>query len=233
MNINKKLTGAVIIGVVVLVLGYFAVQKFTFQNQDEPATVPKEDTKSDDSNSNTASSTDDNSKLKIIIEPVKNTSMPNLDRPIVIKGTASAEQKQKTEEAIRKIIESLRKDSKSYNNWQMLGLYRKEIEDYEGASEVWEYMITVWSKDSVTFGNLGVLYGSYLKDPQKSEKYFLQAISLDPTSFNLYEQLYEMYRYLLKDKAKAIEILQKAKIAIPGDAATIQKIIDDYEKSTR
>lgn len=93
--------------------------------------------------------------------------------------------------------------------WIDLGLKRKAEEDYEGARDAWQKAVEIDPNSSVSFRNLGVIYGYYLNDPQKAEKNFLISIEKDPQLAYLYVTLYDFYRDVLRDPEKAKSVLQK------------------------
>jgi tetratricopeptide (TPR) repeat protein len=103
----------------------------------------------------------------------------------------------------------LKKDANSFQNWLDLGILRKGIEDYSGARDAWEYASKRWPGNSISFGNLGDLYGFYLKDYGKAEVNFLQSIKNTPDRERAYVQLADFYLNVMKDSAKAKEALEE------------------------
>jgi tetratricopeptide (TPR) repeat protein len=141
---------------------------------------------------------------------------PSLDKQIVFKNGTSEEEKTR----IRMEIETISKQLKDNNNlsdaWMQLGLLRKSISDYEGAEEAFEYATKIRPEDALAYGNLGVLYGYYIKDNVNAEKNYLMAIEKEPTTPFYYYQTYEFYHDVLKDNVKAKEILERGLEWIPG-----------------
>lgn len=133
---------------------------------------------------------------------------PSLDRPIVYPAGMPAQIKKDNKSKISVIIDALKSDPSSFNNWIDLGLYRKLLEDYEGARQAWEYASLLRPQSPASFSNLGILYGYYLKDAPKAEKSFLKAIENDPKDINLYFQTYDFYKDVMKDLAKAKAIIE-------------------------
>jgi len=155
-------------------------------------------------------------------------SHPDLNRPIVVNAHVSKNQEAQIRAKLEEIILLLRDNPAYYDAWIDLGIYRKEAGDYEGAKEAWQYATDLNPNRSVAYGNLGVLYGYYLPDHQKSEQNFLIAISLDPSYLYLYGQLSDFYRNVLNDTQKAKDILQKAADANPEQREEIEKIIASF-----
>jgi len=145
-------------------------------------------------------------------------SVPILNRPIVIAVPMSEAQKQSTKAHMESVIAELREEATLYNNWLELGVYRKLIGDYEGAEEIWKFMTVHWTDDPVSYSNLANLYREQLQDLSKAETYSLLAIEKAPHLFNYYYHAYELYRFVLKNDAKAREILMKGKERNPAEA---------------
>jgi len=153
--------------------------------------------------------------------------LPNLDRAVVFGDDFSEEQKTKLMSQIDSAVEALKKDNYYFNGWINLGLFRKAVGDYEGTKEAWEYASAIMPQDALSFSNLGVLYGYYLKDNKKAEENYLKAIENEPLNGYYYNQLYEFYRDVLEDKTKIRQILEKAVKNKTGDYQDFQKILDD------
>jgi tetratricopeptide (TPR) repeat protein len=150
---------------------------------------------------------------KVEIIPIENESsanipIPDLDKPIIFGDNVSEEVRKTTTEKINILIEELKKDNNLFSNWIELGLYRKLIEDYEGAEEVWKYASIVWPKNTISFSNLGDLYHYYLKDFPKAEQNLRVAIENDKNNAQAYIALHELYKYSYKqDTALAESVL--------------------------
>ncbi|MBI2108889.1 MAG: hypothetical protein HYT93_01755 [Parcubacteria group bacterium] len=147
------------------------------------------------------------------------TPVPDLDRQIVIPDSTHPSQKDEIISKISALVVLLKQDASLFNEWIDLGLRRKSIEDYEGARQAWEYASVIRPNNSISFGNLGALYGYYLGNPILAEKNYLKAIENDSKLPYLYVQTADFYLEVLKDVEKAKEILKKGLIAVPGDEA--------------
>ncbi len=173
-----------------------------------------------------ATTTDDNPTITIL---PPNPAPSELDRPLVFKNSnLSDAQKQTIEDKIKELIADLRKNPGHYEAWLDLGLNRKDAGDYEGARDAWERAVLVDPSRSVAYGNLGVVYGFYLGNQPLAEKNFNEAINIDPQFLYLYGQFSDFYKNIVKDIAKAKEVLRRAQDANPKDRAEIQKIIDSF-----
>ena len=146
--------------------------------------------------------------------------IPDLNRPILFSNsTLSIEQQKQAEQKIRGFEAAIKQNSDDFASWMNLGIYRKSIDDYEGARQAWEYAGLIRPGNSLSFGNLGFLYGYLLKEPIKAEKNYLTAIENDEHLIYLYAQAFEFYRDVLKDAFKAKAIIEQGLKSNPGDEA--------------
>ena len=144
------------------------------------------------------------------IPPESSLSFPSLERPVNIPSVFTGEARVQMQMQLDKVIAILKKDRTDSNAWLDLALYRKMIHDYEGAREIWEFLITAGSTSSVIYANLGELYHLYLKDFPKSEFNYKKAIAGDPARAALYLGLHELYRYSYKqDSTLAADVLKE------------------------
>ena len=150
---------------------------------------------------------------------VVSLAVPDLNREIVISGTYSDEQKEKISSQINDLSTLLKQDPSLFNEWLDLGLHRKVIEDYEGAREAWEYASAIRPQNSLSYSNLGVLYGYYLGNAALAEKNYLKALENDPKLPYLYAQAADFYLEVMNNKEKARNILEKGLKEVPGDEA--------------
>lgn len=146
-------------------------------------------------------------------------SAPDLDRSIQISDSISPAQKEEIASKINNTIALLKNNRTLLDGWLDLGLLRKLIGDYEGARAAWEYAGILAPKNSISFGNLGVLYGYYLKDSVSAEKNYLKAIENDPALPDLYMRAADFYLEVMNNPQKAQIILEKGAKAIPEDMA--------------
>jgi len=176
---------------------------------------------------NGGATTTDNGPTITILPP--QPSLAELDRPLVFTNAHLTEDQKKAIEAkVAQLTEDLRKNPGYYEAWVDLGINRKEAGDYEGARDAWERATVIDAGRSVAYGNLGVVYGTYLGDQTKAIKNFEKAISIDSHYLYLYGQYSDFYRNIVKNTEKAKEVLRRAQTASPSDREAIQKIIDSF-----
>ncbi len=156
------------------------------------------------------------------VVPIKNKTAvkasiaaPDLDRKIVFGSDVSKDAQKIITTKINSLEDALKKDNSSLENWIDLGLYRKIAGDYEGARDAWEYVGVISPQNSLSFRNLGDLYGYYLKDSQKAEKNLLKAIENGPNRVEYYFKTVEFYREVMKDNSKARGVAQQGVKANP------------------
>lgn len=154
--------------------------------------------------------------------------IPDLDRPINMPSALAPEAQKLIQEKIEKISAELKQNPDLFDNWLLLGIYRKMIGDYEGAKECWEYAAVINPQSPTPLNNLGDLYAHFLNDYQKAEESFLRAIKNDPSAIYIYRSLYEFYYYNLKDDAKAKQILQQGISANPNTSQDLKNLLDSY-----
>lgn len=159
------------------------------------------------------------------LEQIQQLEHPNLDRPINMPSTLALDAQKIVQEKIEKISTELKQNPNLFDNWLLLGIYRKMIGDYEGAKECWEYAAIINPQSPTPFNNLGDLYANFIKDNKKAEENFLQAIKIDPSAIYIYRSLYEFYHYNLKDDAKAKQILEQGISANPSFSQDLQNLL--------
>jgi len=159
---------------------------------------------------------------------VDSVSIPNLDKPVNITADLPEDIKKITEEKIEKLISDLKQDSSRFEDWLVLGIYRKMLGDLEGAREYWEYAAFLKPQSPIPFNNLGDLYANYLKDNKKAEENFLIAIKNGPDQIYIYRSFYEFYRYVMKDNVKAKQILEQGINANPNTSQDLKSLLNSF-----
>ncbi len=149
--------------------------------------------------------------VKITPIKTKNESVkvPNLDRKIVFTVNISVKTQNILKQKIEDISNKLKKDSNVSVNWIALGTYRKNIGDYDGALEAWNYAIYLSPSNSVVYNNIGDLYAYFLKDNVLAEKNLLKAIDVAPKDIYSYFKMSEFYVDILKNQSAARAIVKK------------------------
>ena len=207
---NKQVLHSVL--AVMVIIAIFAGYSF-YGNKDEKNEVITEE----DIVPETQNETQDNDNQVVPSGNEVVSRIPNLDRPIVVPESTPPAIKEEIINKINGFVALLKQDPDLFNEWLGLGIYRKEIKDYEGARQAWEYASVIRPKNSVSFGNLGVLYGYYLQNGALAEENYLKSIENDPKLPYLYAQTADFYLEVMNNPQKAREILEKGLKAIPGD----------------
>jgi tetratricopeptide (TPR) repeat protein len=162
------------------------------------------------------------------LQQIEQSKVPNLNRPINITANLPKDAQKIAQEKIEKLNSELKQDPSLFENWLILGIYRKMIGDLEGAKECWEYAGFLSPQSPIPFNNLGDLYANYLKDSKKAEENFLIAIKNGPDQIYIYRSFYEFYRYTMKDNAKAKQILEQGISANPTTSQDLKNLLDNF-----
>ena len=154
---------------------------------------------------------------------------PEYKRKFVYPSYFNAEAKDITNKAIASAIAKIEKNNLDITAWIELGNQYNLVKDYKGAEACWLYAVALNSINFVPLYNLGTLYLSDMRDYALSEKYLKLAIIADPLQPTIYEMLYRLYRYGLKDDARAKAILKQGVGAVK-DKSALQSILDHYNE---
>lgn len=144
-----------------------------------------------------------NATVEPVDMPSIPTPIPNLNRTVIFPSSFSAEAQVIWKGKYADIKAQLEKNPAVYDNWLELGIMWKQVDEYQNARDMWEYATRLNPTNPIAFGNLGFLYGYYLHDNVKAEASFKAGLKNDPQSLFLYQQAFEFYRDVLKDKEKA------------------------------
>lgn len=201
---KKKIFG--LISVSVIVLGAY----FIFFGGDK---ISNENIT--DNNDTGSALTEDNGGIQT--NNIKDISIPNLDKKIVFSPNVPSEAVKILTDRIEESKNFLKKDSALLNEWLNLGINLKVAGDYEFAKEVWEYANILNPENSVSFLNLGDLYGYYLKDLVKAERNYRKAVDNDLMHSAPYMKFADFYIEVMNDKNKALLIIKEGLGAMPND----------------
>ncbi len=160
---------------------------------------------------------------------VNTAAVPNLDRPIVVSADLSAASEKKFTDGIKGVSEQLKNNPDVLDGWLMLGLYRREIGDAEGAAEAWKYLTLIRPNDARAFGNLATLYSHELNDFQKAEEWYNKGIKADPKAVFIYPALAEFYQYFTKEIEKVDDVFLLGLKNNPGDLSMISQLAYFYK----
>lgn len=149
------------------------------------------------------------------------------------------------DEQLQKLSE-LTPDSSEWNTTvQQIGILKFAAQDYDGAREAWEYVYERDSKNYIINGNLANVNFYYLKDYEKAEKHYLEALEVGvgaPVSeYTFFTGLLDLYQYGTEDRQKADALVERALSEISFDyfkrmqsrAADYYEAIGEEEKLER
>ncbi|QQG42506.1 MAG: hypothetical protein HYW15_03300 [Candidatus Giovannonibacteria bacterium] len=112
----------------------------------------------------------------------------------------------------------LEREPNYLQGWLQIGILRKFLGDYEGASLAWQYATLIRPNDYIAFSNLGDLYHYYLHDFPKAEKYLRKAVDVKPDYVAGYKNLFDLYTLSYKEKKNLAEpVLLEGINKNPGD----------------
>lgn len=148
----------------------------------------------------------------------RGTPPPSLDHKTVFGPTVPADVQTKLAGMITTEQAALKKDPTVTNDWLQLGVLYHASNDYEAARDVWLFLEDALPTESTAVGNLGRLYALDLHDFPKAESYFKEALKRDPKDKNMYNELFDLYRYSYKtDTSAAVDIMKTAIAKFPED----------------
>lgn len=178
-------------------------------------------------NSNETETEPKKEPLKPITKVLKT---PNLDGKILVPDSFGTEGKRVISEQFSKVIAVLKKDPKSADDWLTLGVLKSQINDYLGAKEIWEYIISAFPKNPIAYGNLASLYAFDLKDAVKAEAAFKKALEVAPDQLQVYRNFAEFYKFALNDNEKAKAVLRQGVERNFVNSSSLQQLLDEYSK---
>ena len=172
----------------------------------------------------------DGSEATFSYEPAKLPyTPPSLDRKLVPPEGTSLEVASTTLARVSALVVKLKKEPGDAGVWLSLGLYRADWKDYEGATEAWKFAAALAPKDSRGPLNLANMNAYYLKDFATAETYYLEAAKREPIEISIYIRMFEFYRDVVKDMAKAKAIIKKGLVANPGDK-DLKAMLDGFSQ---
>jgi len=169
--------------------------------------------------------------VTVKIEPVQNLPpAPKFPRKITYPANYSSESKTMMDKKVADLVSLLNKNSRNVEAWLDLGIVYKQVVDYQGAKEAWEYVGVLSPLGIVSFNNLGDLYHFYLKDYPKAEESFLRAIKNDSKYILSYLNLHELYKLSYQTSTnKASDILKQGILNNPGNIDLIITLASYYK----
>ncbi|MEN9614106.1 MAG: hypothetical protein RLZZ347_413 [Candidatus Parcubacteria bacterium] len=140
---------------------------------------------------------------------------PNFSKPLVFPANFTDAQKKDMQTHVDGYIAELKKDKLDFNAWIDLGLYWKNVQDFQGAIDAWTYASAIQPTNALPVINIASLYGYDIHDNAKAEKYYLKAISIEPKLEYAYFVTAMYYQEVENNIPKAIVIVEKGIKAIP------------------
>ncbi len=159
------------------------------------------------------------------IAPNKQVPQPDLNRPITFPSSYSEKAAKKVGDDMKVLVASLKAKPYSYETWNDLAIFRKMIEDYKGAEEIWVFLTTVAPTKPDAYLNLGELYMYYFHQNAKAEQAFLRVIEVSPHWFEGYKRLVDFYVIAAKEPAKAKKILKESIARFPDMKAQLEPLL--------
>ncbi len=154
-------------------------------------------------------------------------SLPNLDR-IVINANISDDKKQEYTGRMKDIANAIRRGEPLYEQLIELASYRKLVEDYAGAEEIWLDMTKRYPTSRQAYENLGNLYHFYKKDYPAAEKAMKKAIENEVTYPYGYVNLFELYTLSYTEKKELAEQVLLDGLKQTGNNVLIDITIAQY-----
>lgn len=206
---------------VVLVLALGALYWFFYLKDD--STPLSQNTENQNSTSTSGSVTSGQVQIETStgekitgVDTSKLPPAPSLERKVSYSASITADVRPIFEQKIATVVSDIKKNPYSLEGWLNLGIYYKQVGDYQAAKDAWEYASLISPGNTVSFNNLGDLYHYYLKDYPKAEKNFLVAIKNDKKYILSYVNLFDLYRYSYQvNTTKAADTLKQAIAANP------------------
>ncbi len=157
----------------------------------------------------------------IDIQPIPITESlppaPDMSGVIVFPKTYPQENRASIETKMRALQEAVKKEPANLSNWIEIGSYWKLLENYKNAEVAWNYASEIDKTSPVSLGNVAFMYGYIIHDNKKAEEYYLKAIERGEGYPYIYFQCAEFYRDVLKNAAKAKNVVDRGIIANPND----------------
>lgn len=142
------------------------------------------------------------------VELVTDIETPSLDGSVVYMSDIPTDFKTRVAQRIQELRTHLVENPKDFNGWLDLALQYKAAGDVKAAEAVWLFLTDAAPTQSISAHNLGTLYHLELKDYEKAEKYFYEALRREPTQVVNYLSFHELYRYSYKqDTSRAVDVL--------------------------
>lgn len=138
-----------------------------------------------------------------LVNDIPITDLP--DMPSLTRSLEEYAPSDDMRKSIQNTIATLRKTPNSFDDWIMLGVYRKQIGDFVGALEAWQFATKIRPDDAIPKNNMGMLYYLHTKEFRKAEEILLATTKSNPRYTATFQNLYELYHYAYKQGTGADE----------------------------
>lgn len=156
--------------------------------------------------------------------------IPDLNREPVFGPFAVSPAKENGASRIVELQTALRENHLDFYNWIELGLTFSSLGDHEAAIEAYTYAAALRPKSFLPHANIGFVYGWHLGEPEKAEAAYKKALEINPGEWYVNYQIFEFYRDVLMDKAKAKAFAEAQSEALPQFALDFAVLIKDLER---
>jgi tetratricopeptide (TPR) repeat protein len=222
-------------GFIVVVVTVFFV---TYDNNSDTLDIPIENdmsTTTEDTNSTTTSSVNigEGGSIDIdnpdgatitILPPLPTMQPPKLNRPITYPEFYFPEAVAIMEVKLADAIAAAEENGE-FGDWIDLATLYHQIEDFEGARIIYEYLNEVYPTNSISFLNLANLHYLFLREYEKAEILFRKAIDNSPGSEVAYTSFHDLYKYSYKKETTlAVDILMEGLSVLPNNINFMTKL---------
>jgi Tfp pilus assembly protein PilF len=168
---------------------------------------------------------------KVTILPSEVKEVPEIYRSVVLPEFFKGESRSRMMAKVRTAQDEVSNDKESLNKWFTLGGLYNEIQDWEGAIEIYEFLASDNPQINVLYTNMGTLYHLHLKDYEKSEENFRKALDISTQNQATYLNFYDLYRYSYKTDTEAgANLLKEALVAHPNNTTFTVLLAKNYEE---
>ncbi|MEX0651951.1 MAG: hypothetical protein WD509_00545 [Candidatus Paceibacterota bacterium] len=225
---TQKLIGVGVIAILIGFIGWYIARDFSLFSQEEKMTQAE----GESIESLVERGDAEVKEIPVIVDLNTNTiTQPELNRTMTMPDRFSPEAVTILEKNIATLKTQLQGDKDSFQAWSDLAVQYKIIDDFEGAREIWEYLRIAAKAETQPLINLGSLYHYELKEFEKSESAYQEAIKRDGTAVEAYTGLHELYRYSYKTSTTlAVDTLKEGIIAVPRNTDIRMVLASYYEK---
>ena len=161
--------------------------------------------------------------------PELKVNAPDLSRTVTIPSSIPRDAGNAIKARIEELAATLKEKPDLGSAWLDLATYRKMINDFEGAREIWEFLTRLHPDSFIAYTNLASLYAFDLKDAVPAEKYFTFAYERGARDVSFFRSLYEFYRYVVKNDENAKKALSEG-IERNPEAHDLKYLLENYEK---